>query len=32
VRERAGHALIGARPWIPAEQIDDPVTSLVMGR
>jgi hypothetical protein len=32
VRERTGHALIGARPWIPAEQIDDPVTSLVMGR
>ena len=31
VRERTGHALIGARPWIPAEQIEDPVTSLVMG-
>jgi hypothetical protein len=31
VRERAGHALIGARQWIPAEQIDDPVSSLVMG-
>jgi SRSO17 transposase len=31
VRERTGHALIGARQWIPAEQIDDPVTSLVMG-
>ena len=31
VRERTGHALIGARPWIPAEQIDDPVRSLVMG-
>ena len=30
-RERTGHALIGARQWIPAEQIDDPVTSLVMG-
>jgi SRSO17 transposase len=31
VRERTGHALIGARHWIPAEQIDDPVQSLVMG-
>jgi hypothetical protein len=31
VREHAGHALIGARQWIPAAQIDDPVTSLVMG-
>jgi SRSO17 transposase len=31
VRERTGHALIGARQWIPAEQIDDPVQSLVMG-
>jgi hypothetical protein len=31
VRERTGHALIGARGWIPAEQIDDPVTSLVIG-
>jgi hypothetical protein len=31
VRERTGHALIGARQWIPAEQIGDPVTSLVMG-
>src|SRR5207302_10606683 len=31
VRERTGHALIGARPWIPAEQIEDPVTSLVIG-
>jgi DDE superfamily endonuclease len=31
VRENSGHALIGARPWIPAEQIEDPVTSLVMG-
>ena len=31
VRERTGHALIGARQWIPAEQIDDPVRSLVMG-
>ena len=31
VRERTGHALIGARQWIPQEQIDDPVRSLVMG-
>ncbi len=31
VRESAGHALIGARQWIPAEHIDDPVRSLVMG-
>jgi SRSO17 transposase len=31
VREGAGHALIGARQWIPAGQIADPVRSLVMG-
>jgi SRSO17 transposase len=31
VRERTGHALIGARQWIPAAQIDDPVKSLLMG-
>ena len=31
VRERTGHALIGARQWIPAGQIDDPVRCLVMG-
>ena len=31
VREGAGHALIGARQWIPAEHIDDPVRSLVTG-
>jgi len=31
VRERVGHALIGARQWIPAEHISDPVTSLLMG-
>jgi SRSO17 transposase len=31
VRERTGHALIGARQWIPREHIDDPVKSLVMG-
>ena len=31
VREQTGHALIGARQWIPAEDIADPVTSLVAG-
>jgi SRSO17 transposase len=31
VREKTGHALIGARQWIPREQIEDPVTSLVIG-
>ena len=31
VREGAGHALIGARQWIPREHIADPVTSLVTG-
>jgi SRSO17 transposase len=31
VREHAGHALIGARQWIPAAQIADPVRSLLMG-
>jgi SRSO17 transposase len=31
VRERAGHALIGARQWIPEEHLSDPVKSLVMG-
>jgi SRSO17 transposase len=31
VREHAGHALIGARQWIPADQITDPVRSLVTG-
>src|SRR5260370_25989957 len=31
VREKAGHALAGARQWIPAEHIDDPVKSLAMG-
>src|SRR5580658_4038479 len=29
VRERTGHALIGARQWIPAEHIADPVESLL---
>jgi SRSO17 transposase len=31
VRERTGHALIGARQWIPREHIDDPGKSLAMG-
>src|SRR5271165_4360430 len=31
VRDKAGHALIGARQWIPREHIDDPVKSLLMG-
>jgi hypothetical protein len=31
VRQDTGHALAGARQWIPAEHIDDPVKSLVMG-
>jgi hypothetical protein len=31
VREKTGHALIGARQWIPREHIEDPVTSLVTG-
>ncbi len=31
VREKTGHALAGARQWIPREQIEDPVTSLVTG-
>jgi SRSO17 transposase len=31
VREKTGHALIGARQWIPAEDIRDPVKSLVTG-
>jgi SRSO17 transposase len=31
VRERIGHALIGARQWIPAEHLSDPVKSLIMG-
>jgi SRSO17 transposase len=31
VRERTGHALIGARQWIPREQVTDPVVSLVTG-
>jgi SRSO17 transposase len=31
VRERTGRALIDARQWIPQEQIEDPVRSLVRG-
>ena len=31
VREKTGHALIGARQWIPAEHIGDPAKSLLMG-
>jgi SRSO17 transposase len=31
VREHAGHALVGARQWIPRAQIEEPVRYLVMG-
>jgi SRSO17 transposase len=31
VREKTGHALIGARQWIPREHIQDPVKSLLTG-
>jgi SRSO17 transposase len=31
VRERTGHALIGARQWIPREHLEDPAKSLLMG-
>jgi SRSO17 transposase len=31
VREGTGHALIGARQWIPREHIEDPARSLLMG-
>ena len=31
VREKTGHALVGARQWIPSEDIADPVKSLVTG-
>src|ERR1022692_3671879 len=31
IREKTGHALIGARQWIPAEPLADPVKSLAMG-
>ena len=30
-REKTGHALAGARQWIPAEDIKDPVKSLLTG-
>ena len=31
VREGTGHALIGARQWIPREHIDDPARRAIMG-
>ena len=31
VREKTGHALIGARQWVPREHIADPVKSLTAG-
>ena len=31
VRQGTGHALIGARQWIPREQVTDPVTSRATG-
>jgi SRSO17 transposase len=31
VREKTGHALIGARQWIPREHLEDPVKSLLTG-
>jgi SRSO17 transposase len=31
VRDRTGHALVGARQWIPREHVKDPVKSLVTG-
>jgi SRSO17 transposase len=31
VREGTGHALAGARQWVPREHIGDPVRSLAMG-
>ena len=31
VRDETGHALIGARQWIPREHLEDPVKSLLMG-
>jgi SRSO17 transposase len=30
-REKTGHALVGARQWVPAEDIADPVKSLLTG-
>jgi SRSO17 transposase len=31
VREKTGHALVGAAQWIPEEQVKDPVQSLAAG-
>jgi SRSO17 transposase len=31
VREKTGHALIGARQWIPREHVEAPVKSLLIG-
>ena len=31
VREKAGHALVAARQWIPREHIDDPAEQQIMG-
>jgi SRSO17 transposase len=31
VRDKTGHALIGARQWIPREHLEDPARSLLMG-
>lgn len=31
IRDKTGHALIGARQWIPAEDLKDPITSLITG-
>jgi SRSO17 transposase len=31
VRDKTGHALAGSRQWLPAEQVSDPVKSLVTG-
>jgi SRSO17 transposase len=31
IREGTGHVLAGFRQWIPEEQVNDPVTSLVTG-
>src|SRR5690242_17241842 len=31
VREKAGHALIAARQWIPREHLDDPAKQQIMG-
>jgi hypothetical protein len=31
VRQGTGHALIGARQWIPREQVDDPARCLAAG-